>query len=492
MLPILDESAKVGRVVSTESGPTHLIVDVRLDPGKRVRPGALLYAPISEEHSQTVIVVIRVSNVREINPYEDPLSSQVRDQFGIRSPTKAEDLIRKYFVATTQPIELLTFSDDRVVSEDPYMLATAGTPVYPDFPGIAAEVLGFARPESTGALVIGRIVGSQDGVVLDANKVLPRHILIVGSTGTGKSYLLGKIGEELHRTGIRHVNVDVHGETCAAAEQMQGMNLIPGENLRVRLSSLEEPEIMAMIPLTHDLHVDIVTKAFINLKRSGRPFMIEDFKSESERVAGLYGVKQNTVDIVTARIDTLRQIRMLGEGFDWRHALSQPGAFVNIDCRELTHSELRILVGAIARELIGLRKRGEIYPLVLSMDEAHLFLPGGREITTSARVVSELIRFGRHHGVGLILSSQSPADIDRRIAKITNTRFFFAIEPSELSSVSGLMGDAPPELVANLPRFKVGSCLLIGSRDTIKHAVAVEVGQRVTTHGGVTPQMTGN
>src|SRR2546421_7025743 len=118
MLPVLDERSKIGRVVATEAGPTHSIVDVRLDSGKRVRPGALLYAPISEEQLETQVIILRVSNVKEHNPYEDPLSSQVRDQFGIRSSTKTEDLIRRYFVATTQPIELLTLHDQEVLSED--------------------------------------------------------------------------------------------------------------------------------------------------------------------------------------------------------------------------------------------------------------------------------------------------------------------------------------------------------------------------------------
>src|SRR2546425_9356829 len=105
MLPLLDERSRIGRVVATEAGPTHSIVDVRLDSGKRVRPGALLYAPTSEEQSEMQFIVLRVSNVKEYNPYEDPLSSQVRDQFGIRSSSKTNDLIRRYFVATTQPLE---------------------------------------------------------------------------------------------------------------------------------------------------------------------------------------------------------------------------------------------------------------------------------------------------------------------------------------------------------------------------------------------------
>ena len=122
------------------------------------------------------------------------------------------------------------------------------------------------------------------------------------------------------------------------------------------------------------------------------------------------------------------------------------------------------------------------------MDEAHLFLPSG-DSTASSQVLAELIRMGRHFGVGIIISSQSPADIDRRITKITNTRFIFAIEPSELSSISGLLGDVPPELMKNLPKLRVGTCLLVGSRETVKHSIVIEVGQRRTVDSGVTPPM---
>jgi hypothetical protein len=438
------------------------------------------------------VIVLRVSDAREINPYEDPLSSQVRDQFNLRSSRTTEDLIRKYSLARTQPIELLTMKEDQLFSEDPYLLASAGTAVFTEYGHIAGQVLGFTKPDDPGAMVLGKVIGSNDEAVLDANRVLPRHILIVGSTGTGKSYLQGKIAEELNRIGIRHVNVDVHGEMCRAAEELGGRNLVPGVNLNVKLSSLEEPEVLAMLPISHELHLDIVTKAFLNLKKSGQPFTVEDFRSEAEQVAVAYGAKKPTIEIVNARVDSLKHIRILGSGFDWKEALKNAGAFINLDCRELSHSELRMLVGAIARELIGLRKRHEIRPLVLSMDEAHLFLPGGHETSTSSQVVAELIRFGRHHGLGMVLSSQSPADIDRRIAKITNTRFFFAIEPSELASVSGLLGDAPPDLTNNLPRLRVGTVLLVGSRDTVKHAVVIEVGKRRTTHGGETPMMTEN
>jgi DNA helicase HerA-like ATPase len=94
-----------------------------------------------------------------------------------------------------------------------------------------------------------------------------------------------------------------------------------------------------------------------------------------------------------------------------------------------------------------------------------------------------------HYGVGIIVSSQSPGDIDRRITKITNTRFIFAIEPSELNSVGGLLGDTPIDLMNNIPRLRVGTCLLAGSRETVKHSMVIQIEKRTTKDSGTTPAM---
>src|SRR2546428_13387633 len=80
----------------------------------------------------------------------------------------------------------------------------------------------------------------------------------------------------------------------------------------------------------------------------------------------------------------------------------------------------------------------------------------------------------------------------KRIAKINNARFFFAMGPYGVASVSGLLADAPEELVRNLSRLRVGTCLLVGSRETVKHPLVMQVGKRTTTHGGETPTMIEN
>jgi len=481
---------KIGRVVSTESSPSFIDIDIRLDPGKVVRPGQLLFANIDKKSSKNRIAVLRVSSAKEINPYENPLSSKVRDTFNLDSSRGREDLLRKYVVASSQLIEVvLANPDGNLVFEEPSVIVPAGTEIFETISDVTSAVLGFPDKNSKTAVILGTAIGNEDIVVtLDANKALPRHILIVGSTGTGKSYLLGLITEELKRLGIRHVNVDVHGELCDATMQLEGRILIPGKDLTVQLSSLEEPEVLSMIPIQNQLHVDIVSRAFLGLKKRGRTFSVDDLEGEALNVAQQFGAGKSTRSIVSARIQTLSGVSVLGPGFDWISALKEDGALINIDCRNLGHWELRTVVGAVARELMFLRKNRRIEPLVISMDEAHLFLPGG-DRTSSSQVLAELIRMGRHHGVGIIVSSQSPGDIDRRITKITNTRFVFGIEPSELASVSGLLGDTPMDLMDNLPRLRVGTCLMAGSRETVKHSLVVQIGKRGTKDGGTTPLM---
>ncbi|MFA5364661.1 MAG: ATP-binding protein [Candidatus Bathyarchaeia archaeon] len=461
-----------------------------MDPGKLVRPGQLLFANVNKKENESEFAILRVSTAQEVNPYENPLSSQVRDAFNMESSRGREDLLRKYVVASSQLIEVVTVKQNgSFISQEPCVIVPAGTEVFETALEMTSNVLGFPDPKSPSSIQLGTVIGNEDiNVTLDANKTLPRHILIVGSTGTGKSYLLGLLTEKLVKLGIRHINIDVHGELCDATTQLGGQTLLPGRNLTVKLSSLEEPEVLGMIPIQHQMHIDIVSRAFIELKKTGHPFGVNDFEREVLRTAVQFGAAKNTSAILSARIQTLSSVSILGQGFNWVNALNQDGALVNIDCRDLGHWELKTVVGAVARELMHLRKRNQIEPFVLSMDEAHLFLPGG-ESTSSSQVLAELIRMGRHYGAGIIVSSQSPGDIDRRITKITNTRFIFGIEPSELASVSGLLGDTPKDLMENIPRLRVGTCLLAGSRETVKHSLIIQVEKRSTQDSGKTPLM---
>ena len=249
------EDSKIGKVVSTETGPSFGSIPIRVDQGIRVRPGQMLYAPLGSRSSpMDRVCIIRVSTAFEHNPYEEPQTSQIKDMFGIQALPDGSDLIRKFVVAETEPLEIATLTDNGYVFEPPNLIVPSGTVVYGNIPeDLANGVLGFPDPSDKNALILGNVVGSsRTPVTLNANVVLPRHILIVGSTGTGKSWLLGKIAEQLHEKGIRMINIDIHGEMNKATEEMGGKIYVPGRDLRVPLSSLAEPEILGMIPVQHE------------------------------------------------------------------------------------------------------------------------------------------------------------------------------------------------------------------------------------------------
>ena len=56
-------------------------------------------------------------------------------------------------------------------------------------------------------------------------------------------------------------------------------------------------------------------------------------------------------------------------------------------------------------------------------------------------------------------------------------------------SLRGVFSDASEELVTQLPKMPVGTCVLTGAAETIKHATMINVRSRETTHGGKTPEI---
>lgn len=480
---------KIGSVVTSPSSPSFSTAHVTLDLGCTVRPGEILLVEIEDGKHYAIA---RVEQGQEINPYESPDVSHMRSLLGLESTSQREDLPRRYRVIVTDIIEETIKKNGVFMLREPQTLIPAGSTVLRASTEVAALALGLSSGPSDDALNAGTLVGeAKIPVVLRARDVLPRHILIVGSTGTGKSYLRGVLAEEINSLGVPQVNIDVHGESIQATNELNGVNLIPGKTLTVPLSSLSEPEVISLIPYLTDLQGEIVRRAFLELKKkvkgTSMTFGVDHLLSEIARVGPLMEARPQTINIATARAEMLRYVSVIGSGLDWADLLNKK-AFVNIDCRGLGHSELHAVAGAVARELLGLRMMKHIPPLVLSIDEAHMFIPYGED-TPAGLVIREAIRFGRHYGLCLILVTPNPTDIERRIIRITNTRFIFATEPDQLDALRGIFSDTPPDIIARLPKLEQGTCLLTGSRETIRHAVLLRVRSRKTTHGGETPDI---
>ena len=128
---------------------------------------------------------------------------------------------------------------------------------------------------------------------------------------------------------------------------------------------------------------------------------------------------------------------------------------------------------------------------MLSIDEFHLVAPNDDKMV-STQVLREVARIGRHYRLGLILTTQSPSDVDRAVLKRLLTRFVHTIEPDQLDALRGIFADAPPEMIHSLPKLRRGTCVLTGVAETVRHATVVDIRARVTSHGGATPDVFGD
>ena len=104
-------------------------------------------------------------------------------------------------------------------------------------------------------------------------------------------------------------------------------------------------------------------------------------------------------------------------------------------------------------------------------------------------MLREIARIGRHYRLGLILTTQSPADVDKSVLKRLLTRFLHSIEPDQLQSLRGVFSDASEDLIRALPKLPQGVCVVTGAFETVRHAAVLEVRRRRTTHGGATPDI---
>jgi DNA helicase HerA-like ATPase len=117
----------------------------------------------------------------------------------------------------------------------------------------------------------------------------------------------------------------------------------------------------------------------------------------------------------------------------------------------------------------------------------HLFVPD--ENSPCKQIIREGVRIGRHHGISIILMTQSPVDIDKRSIRQCNTRFVFALEPDQLEAIRGVKADASEEMLRTLPKMPRGTCLIAGTYESIKHTIPVEIRSRTTPEGGKAPDI---
>jgi len=481
----------VGTVISDDESPTFEFVRIKLKAGADVVPGMLLRIPMSRDGG-AVILIARVRSAYEHNPNEHPESINVRDTLGIAPNYPSEvdstiiyrlveaDLIEEFAGATTRAPQTLPNSGNEVfVADEDEIVRSLGLTSDPDK-----------------GLHLGTTTSGKHTDIVLKREVIQRHMFISGTTGSGKSYAMGVIAEEIIKHGIPMVFLDTQDEYSKFVRLMGGTVKEPGPDFTIRISSLSESELLDLLPsATTELQRNIAARAFSELQtklRSGdiAKFTISDLTTQMESVGADLTDRQGSVKTAISRTQSLERMPIFGNGIDkadWRVLMSPCLA---INCKNLLSFQLQPVATAVLRELQSLRMRDLIPPYVAVIDEAHLFVPEG-ESSPCKQIIREGVRIGRHHGIAMILMTQSPVDIDKRAIRQCNTRLVFALEPDQLSAVQGVKADASEEMLNALPKMPRGTCLLSGTYESVRHTIPMQVRKRRTqnSEGGETPDI---
>ena len=487
----MPNTESIGTVISDEETPSFETVRIKLKTGQDVKPGTLVSISVSRDNVNCKLIA-RVRSAREHNPNEGPEDINVRDTMGMQSNYPLEeDSTIIYRLAEAELIEEIIGDN----MQSPQTLPQSGADVFIANKDEIVKTLGLVDNESNG-LSIGRTVAGTTTDIILKREAIQRHLFLCGTTGSGKSYAMGVIAEELVKHHLPIVFIDTQDEYSVLVEKLGGEVVKPGENFTIRISSLTESELLDLLPAaTTELQRDIIGRAFSELQgelvsENIPRFSINQLLERIEQVGPDLTDRVASISMAVSRTRSLTRNEIFGESLgraDWRKYLYP---CLSINCKHLMTSQLQSVTTAVLRELQTLRRHDHIPPYVAVVDEAHLFVPEG-ESSPCKQIIREGVRIGRHYGIAIVLMTQSPVDIDKRAIRQCNTRLVFALEPDQLDAIRGVRADASEEMLRALSKMPQGTCLLSGTYECVKHAIPVKIRERNTkdSEGGETPDI---
>jgi uncharacterized protein len=327
-----------------------------------------------------------------------------------------------------------------------------------------------------------------------------RHTFWCGQSGSGKTYSLGVLLEELLlHTELPMIIFDPNADFVrlgevrddappARAEELARRDLRilrPGdqttENPRVRFTALGRSAKAAVLRLD-----PLIDRAEYNTL-----LHLEDVLSTREPGSVLPELRATNDP---ALIDFALRIENLGL-MSWEiWAGNKPSATEIIDSRPAAtvldlggfkFKEEPLVVALSVLDDLWLR-RSERRPFLLVIDEAHNLCSPDVETSLEKAVLDRIIQIaaeGRKYGLWLLLSTQRPSRVHQGIiSQCDNLTLMRMSSQRDLDELATIFGFAPQALVDQSPLFRQGEALLAGG--FVPVSSVVQMRKRLTHEGG--------
>jgi uncharacterized protein len=417
--------------------------------------------------------------------------------------------------------------------------------VLTSFMQVIANVAGEGQKLSLGCYTLDESAEAY----LNGNKFFQRHAIIVGSTGSGKSWTTARVLEQADLLpNVNALVFDVHGEyTPLSGNGIKHLRVAGpgdlGKDKGLNSGILYLPFWLLAYEALISMFVDrsdqnapnqsmIIARTVVQMKRnfleakkqnkllenftidSPVPFSIEDLLTELNRLNTemVAGAKANTekqgdfhgkLSRMIARLENKLTDRRLGFLFKfpeeagdllWLNDLSrsltagtsrQPGkkgGVKIIDFSEVPSDVLPLIVSLIARLVFSLQQwtlPDRRHPIALFCDEAHLYIPeraeGDAANEVSIKIFEKIAKEGRKYGVGLVVVSQRPSEVNRTVLSQCNNLVAMRLTNAEDQSVvRRLLPDTLGGFGDVLPILDTGEALVVGDASLLPSRVRIK------------------
>ncbi|MBR0573297.1 MULTISPECIES: ATP-binding protein [Pasteurellaceae] len=392
---------------------------------------------------------------------------------------------------------------------------------------------------SKNPLTIGKYTLSENALAnLDGNKFFQRHAIIVGGTGSGKSYTVANILEKTALlTSSNALVFDLHGEYSPLSEIENVMLLkVAGANdtldmdntifLPYWLLSYEEMESLLLDRSDSNApnQARALFDAIINEKKSllaanGQADILANFTIDSpipyditNVITSLKSLDEEMIDGTRSKIKgplngklvrfiqrleskiTDKRLNFIFNNYSqfldhhWFESLVKKiMGFENkkglkiIDLSEVPSDILPLITGLIARLIFSIQQwsdKDKRHPIAMFCDEAHLYIPASPKSSSEEKglhTFERIAKEGRKYGVSLVVISQRPSDVNKTV--LSQCGNFIAMRltnPDDQNVIKRLFPDNLGGLSDILPILDIGESLIVGDACMLPSKIIID------------------
>ncbi|MFP4119142.1 MAG: ATP-binding protein [Candidatus Woesearchaeota archaeon] len=345
---------------------------------------------------------------------------------------------------------------------------------------------------------LGKLDGKDIPIYLDLRKLLTKHVAILAKSGSGKSYTVGVLLEEIIDKNVPLLIIDPHGEYSSMKHEnteeseISQMAYFDVRPERFNVNEYGDPNISKQVrPLkltnkisSQELVEMLPTKLSstqLGLLHSATQHLDAcDFDSV---LSSLHQEESNAKWNVISIIEQLRGMNLFSDAPTPYHELVSSGTCSVLNLKGIDPEIQDIIVYKLTKDLFDARKKNTIPPFFLVVEEAHNYCPersfGEKK---SSKVLRTIASEGRKFGLGLGVVSQRPARVDKSVLSQCSTQLIMKVtNPNDIKAISNSVEGLTASTEKEMQEISIGTSLVTGVTEV---PLFVRVRPRKSLHGG--------